>query len=34
MDENINKPLNESFNRMQRLAGVITEAQYKAKKKL
>jgi hypothetical protein len=26
--------INESFNRMQRLAGVITEAQYKAKKKI
>jgi len=36
MEENYmeeEKPLNESFLYMQKLAGVITEAQYKAKKK-
>lgn len=31
--EDFKTSLNESFNRMQRLAGIITEAQYKAKKK-
>ena len=29
----VNEPLNESFLHMQKLAGIITEAQYQAKKK-